>query len=113
MYREEDLIKIEENYDKIRNESAKEYKTYYEPTLTEISGVYNAIKNFIKKNKRIVYGGFAQNMLVKVKNNQDVFYTEINGAFYNLPDIADIEFYTPTPIADLIALTEELHTLKF
>lgn len=113
MYREEDLIKIEENYDKIRNDSAKEYKTYYEPTLTEISSVYNAIKNFIKKNKRIVYGGFAQNMLVKIKNNKDVFYTEINGAFYNLPDIADIEFYTPTPIADLIALTEELYTQGF
>jgi len=43
MYREEDIIKIEENYDKIRNDSAKEYKTFYEPTLTEISGVYNRV----------------------------------------------------------------------
>ncbi len=113
MYREEDLVKIEENYDKIRNESAKEYKTYYEPTLTEISNVYKAIKNFIKKNKRIVYGGFAQNMLIKIKNPDDVFYTEIDGAFYNLPDIADIEFYSPTPVADLIALTEELYSQGF
>ncbi len=113
MYREEDLLKIEENYDKIRNESAKEYKTYYEPTLTEISNVYKAIKNFIKKNKRIVYGGFAQNMLIKIKNPDDVFYTEIDGAFYNLPDIADIEFYSPNPVGDLIALTEELYSQGF
>ena len=113
MYREEDLIKIEENYDKIRNDSAKEYKTYYEPTLTEISNVYKAIKNFIRKNKRIVYGGFAQNMLIKIKNPNDVFYTEIDGAFYSLPDIADIEFYSPTPVADLIALTEELYAQGF
>lgn len=113
MYREEDIAKIEENYDKIRNDSAKEYKTYYEPTLTEISNVYKAIKNFIRKNKRIVYGGFAQNMLIKIKNPNDVFYTEIDGAFYNLPDIADIEFYSPTPVADLIALTEELYSQGF
>lgn len=113
MYREEDLVKIEENYDKIRNDSAKEYKTYYEPTLTEISNVYKAIKNFIRKNKRIVYGGFAQNMLIKIKNPDDVFYTEIDGAFYNLPDIADIEFYSPAPVADLIALTEELYAQGF
>lgn len=113
MYREEDLIKIEENYDKIRDDSAKEYKTYYEPTLTEISSVYNVIKQFIIKNKRIVYGGFAQNMLIKIKNSKDVFYTEIDGAFYNLPEIADIEFYSPNPIGDLIDLTEELYKKGF
>ncbi len=113
MYREEDLEKIEENYDKIRNDAAKEYKTYYEPTLGEISSVYNAIKNYVRKTKKIIYGGFAQNMLIKVKNPDDVFYTEIDGAFYNLPDIADIEFYSPTPIADLIELTEELHAQGF
>lgn len=113
MYREEDLVKIEENYDKIKNNAAKEYKSYYEPTLDEISNVYNAIKNYIRKKKKIIYGGFAQNMLVKIKNPNDMFYTEIKGAFYNLPDIADIEFYSPTPIADLIELTEELHALGF
>jgi hypothetical protein len=113
MYREEDIVKIEENYDRIRNEASKEYKTYYEPTLVDISKVYNAIKNFIKKNKKIVYGGFAQNMLIKMKNKNDVFYTEINGAFYNLPDIADIEFYSSTPIDDIIQLTEDLHAQGF
>jgi len=52
-------------------------------------------------------------MLIKIKNPDDVFYTEIDGAFYNLPDIADIEFYSPNPIGDLIALTEELYSQGF
>lgn len=113
MYREEDIEKIEENYDKIRNEASFEYKSYYEPTLEEISNVYKVIKNYIIKKKYIVYGGFAQNLLIKIKNPKDVFYSEFEGAFYNFPDIADIEFYSSSPNADVIELTEELYTHKF
>jgi hypothetical protein len=113
MYRKEDIIKIEANLDKIKNDAAIEYKTVYEPTLIESSKVYKAIKDYIKKNKKIVYGGFAQNLLVGAKNKSDVFYKEIDEAYFNWPDIADIEFYTPTPIADVITLTEELHSQGF
>ena len=60
MYRIEDIEKIDKNINKIKNAAAKEYKNHYEPTLTEMSQVYNAIKKYIIKNKKIVYGGFAQ-----------------------------------------------------
>jgi hypothetical protein len=113
MYRIEDIEKIDKNINKIKNAAAKEYKNHYEPTLTEMSQVYNAIKKYIIKNKKIVYGGFAQNLLITKKNPLDYFYTEINGAYFNWPDIADIEFYSPTPIKDMIEITEELHSLGF
>ena len=113
MYRLEDIEKINDNIKDIKDNAATAYKTYYEPTLNELSNVYNSIKNYIKKNNKIVYGGFAQNLLIKKKNPEDVFYKEINGAFYNWPDLADIEFYSITPLKDVIDLTEELYSLGF
>ena len=113
MYCDEDMILIEKNLEKIKNDASTEYKTFYEPTLKEISQVYLAIKNFIKKKDKIVYGGFAQNILIANKNLADSFYKNIDGAFYNWPNVADIEFYSSTPLADIIELTEELYTLGF
>jgi len=113
MYRIEDIEKIDKNINKIKDEAAKEYKILYEPTLNEISKVYISIKNYIIKKKKIVYGGFAQNILLTAKNPDESFYKVIDGAFYNWPDLADIEFYTPTPIDDIKELTEELYSMGF
>lgn len=108
MYRIEDIEKINKNIDKIKDQAAIEYKTLYEPTLNEISKVYTVIKNYIKRKRRVAYGGFAQNLLVMKKNPEDSFYKIIDGVFYNWPELADIEFYTPSPLDDIIELTEEL-----
>ena len=113
MYRQTDMDTIIENIEDIKNKASTVYKNYYEPTINEISHVYTAIIEYIKKNNKIVYGGFAQNLLISQKNKEDCFYKEINGAYFNWPDIADIEFYSPTPIQDLIDLTEHLYSLKF
>lgn len=113
MYRVEDIDKIEKNIDKIKDDAAKEYKSLYEPTLKEISDVYSSIKNYIKKKGKIAYGGFAQNILLTAKNPEESFYKIIDGAFYNWPDVADMEFYSPTPMVDIIELTEELHAQGF
>ena len=113
MYRPEDIIKINDNIDRIKEESHYEYRKNNEPTLEETSKICKLIIDFIKRKNRIVYGGYAQNLLIMNKNKDDVFYKEINGAFYNWPELADIEFYTPTPIEDLIELTEELYSKKF
>jgi hypothetical protein len=113
MYRVEDMEKIEKNIDKIKDEAAKEYKSLYEPTLKEISEVYSAIKNYIKKKGKVAYGGFAQNMLLTAKNPDESFYKIIDGAYYNWPDVADMEFYSPAPLTDIIELTEELYSLGF
>jgi len=113
MYRNEDIEKINKNIDKIKDDAAQEYKTLNEPTLNEISKVYTSIKNYIKRKGRVAYGGFAQNLLIINKNLDDSFYKIIDGVFYNWPDLADIEFYTPTPIEDVIELTEELFKLGY
>ena len=113
MYRTEDIEMINQNLSKIKDNAAKEYKTFYEPTLLEMSKVYNAIKNYIQKNNKVVYGGYAQNLLIIKKNPTDAFYTDIDGAYFNWPDIADIEFYSTTPLVDIINLTEELHAQGF
>ena len=112
MYRVEDIEVIRHNMHSIIDKSHNEYKTNYEPTTKEISKVYQTIKNHIIKNKNILYGGFAQNILL-MKKKHESFYKIIDGAFYNWPDVADIEFYSPTPIKDLMELCEELYKHGF
>jgi hypothetical protein len=113
MFRYNDMEKIKSNINYIKDKAQEEYKTIHEPTLKEISDVYKIIIDFIIKKKRIIYGGYAQNLLLKVKNPDLAFYREIGGACYNWPDIADIEFYSDSPLTDLIDLTEELYTKGF
>jgi len=113
MYRLDDIDMINKNLSKIQDDASKEYKTNNEPTLTDISYVYNSIKEYIKKNKKLVYGGFAQNLLIHDKKPDESFYKEIDGAYYNWPDLADIEFYSPDPIKDTIELVDYLHSKGF
>ena len=113
MYRNEDLMKIKSNLNKIQDDASNEYKKLYEPTVDEIGQVYTAITNYVKRKKRIAYGGFAQNTILIDKNPDESFYKEVKGAYYKWPDIADIEFYSPTPVQDMIELTNELHSMGF
>ena len=113
MYRDEDIDKIRDNVGKIIDNSLDEYKKNYEPTRTEVTKVYNAIKAYIVRTRKIAYGGFAQNTLLMNKNKSESFYKIIDGVFYNFPDVADIEFYSPNPIKDMVELLEELHSQGF
>ena len=101
MYRAVDEEAILKNLSNLEDNAEQIYLNNYEPTMKEIKSVYADIMNFIKEKKRIIYGGFAQNTLIKAKKPEDVFYKET--------DIADIEFYTPDPIGDTIDLVDFLH----
>lgn len=105
MYRQLDIDTILNNIDKIEDQAKTIYLNSYEPTMDESKNVYKDIKQFIKDKKRIVYGGYAQNELIRAKNENDVFYKEI--------DLADIEFYTPDPIGDMIDLCDMLYQKKY
>lgn len=100
MYRIEDIDNIKKNIGQIQDEAMLTYKTNYEPTLTESKTVYNYILEFIKSKKRIIYGGWAQNELIKNKNKEESFYTEISEA--------DVEFYSYDPVKDAIDLADFL-----
>jgi hypothetical protein len=67
MFRDNDIDDINIHIDKIKNDAAMKYKMNYEPTLQENMKVYKVIQNYIKKNERIIYGGFAQHLLIKKK----------------------------------------------
>lgn len=72
-----------------------------EPTQDVFENIMHDVKMFIKNKRRIVYGGYAQNELIRAKDPKDAFYKE--------PNRADIEFYSPEPIQDVVELTEMLH----
>lgn len=77
----------------------------FEPNKQEILNIYEVIYDFIKLMNRKIYGGFAQNEVIKIKNKQDAIYKET--------DIADIDFYSPDPIKDLMDLSDILYQKGF
>jgi hypothetical protein len=105
MYRPVDEEAILKNLSSLEDNAKQIYLNNYEPTIHEIKSVYADIMNFIKEKRRIIYGGFAQNSLIKAKKKEDAFYKET--------DIADVEFYTPDPIGDTIDLVDLLHKKKY
>ena len=105
MYRENDIELIKNNMDIIKDDAMKKRLEIIEPTIKEFKEVYAVILEFIKNKKRKIYGGYAQNHLIKIKKESDVFYKEI--------DLADIEFYSYQPIEDTIELSDLLHSKKF
>lgn len=106
MYREKDLKEIYNNLSKLEEKAQILFNDKYgEPTIDEMSRVYNIIKDYIRDNNLIIYGGYAQNSLIKEKNPSDVFYKDT--------DNPDIEFYSYEPVKDLIQLCDILHKEGF
>ena len=106
MYSDSDIEIIRKNLSKIEDEAEKEFvNKYKQPNIKEISEIYEIIKKFIIKKKRIVYGGYAQNELILKKNKNDGFYKQ--------HDLADIEFYTYEPVKDLIELCDNILKLGY
>ena len=96
---------FKEHYNRILKKVELKKLMEYEPTKDEITKVFDIIIDFIKSNKRKVYGGYALNKLLISKNPSLAIYDEI--------DIPDIEFYSPDPMKDLIKLCDTLHEKGF
>ena len=106
MYREKDLKEIYDNLSNLEDKAQILFNDKYgEPSVDEMSRVYGIIKDYIRDNNLIVYGGYAQNALIKEMNPKDVFYKET--------DNPDIEFYSYEPLKDLIQLCDILHKEGF
>lgn len=105
IYTSKDLELAQEKLGPIVDKIQKEKLQIFEPTIDEIMKVNKIIMNFIKENKRKIYGGYAQNELVKAKNKKDAFYED---------DAApDVDFYSPDPIGDMKKLCNILHNEGF
>lgn len=105
LYTDKDFDILEKNIDGILEEIGKRKKTMFEPTQDEMVSVSKIVYNFIKDNRRKMYGGYALNMLIRDKNKKDAIYKE--------DDVPDMDFYTPDPIGDLIKLCNLLHDKGF
>lgn len=105
LYGSNDVTLLSNNWDKIMKEVEEQKYLMIEPSKEEINQVHNIICNFIKENRRKIYGGFGLNLLVKNKNPSDAIYKE--------GTVPDIDFYSPKPIVDLIKLCNILHSHGF
>jgi len=112
MYTNKNYENVINVIEKVKEDATIIYNKNYEPNIDEMNDVINIIKNYIIKHKRIMYGGFAQNLQIINKNKDDGIYKKINGLYYNLPNIADIEFYSPEPLVDVINLSDELFKMN-
>jgi hypothetical protein len=102
MYRQIDLDILRKNIDNIKDEAMMKKLDTLEPTMKEFNEVYDVILDYIKKKRRIIYGGFAQNHLIEIKNKYDSFYKDL--------DLADVEFYSFEPLTDVVEMCDLLHS---
>ena len=105
LYTTNDTEAIIDSFDKIVDETLTIKHETLEPTIEDYCKGIKVIKEFIKKKKRIVYGGNAFNDLIMQKNKDDAIYAKYSRG--------DYEFYTPEPLQDLVDLCNELHDRGF
>lgn len=99
--------KFKEEYPNIKKKAEYKILKNFDPKLDEIEQVYNIIKNFIIEKKRKVYGGYALNLLLKAKDKNLAIYDDVELTQ------ADIEFYSSSPIEDMIELCNRIHIAGF
>jgi hypothetical protein len=97
---------IKNNIVTIMNNAKKKELELVEPTIFEFKKVHEIIKNYIIKKKKIIYGGYALDELVTLKNKKDAIYNpEL--------DLPDIEFYSTSPVNDLIEICDLLYSKNY
>ena len=91
--RESDLDLFKDHIDEIQDEVKKKTWVELEPSGDTKMSIVNKVLEYVKKNKRKIYGSYSHNKNVIVKNKKDGFLSEL--------EIPDIDFYSPDPLHDL------------
>ena len=99
IYTDSDLELFGQEFGKVIEKVKKQQLIHFDPSGEEIRDVFGVIIDFIKTNNRKVYGGYGLNLLL----NQE------SDSIYSENDNPDIDFYSPEPLKDLMALCDELH----
>lgn len=105
LYTSDDIDLLSKEWNNIMVKVEERRATLLEPNINEMKEVHKIILDFIKQNKRKIYGGYGINLLIKQKNPKDAIYREI--------DVPDVDFYSPEPIVDLMKLCNILHERGF
>ncbi len=103
--REKDLELFNDNIDKIQDEVKKRTWDVLEPTGDEKMKVVNKVIEYVKKNKRKIYGSYSHNKVIMAKNKKDAFLEEM--------DIPDIDFYSPDPLHDLFEICNMFYDMGY
>ena len=98
---------ISKNIDNVIEKAVIESGKKLEPLKENIDKALEVVEKFIIDNSRIIYGGLAQNELIKIKSKKDAFYKDNN------LEIPDYDIYSPEPIKDLIYLANTLYDMGF
>ena len=101
MYNLEDIKILKDKFPDIDEEVKDMILDNIEPKREVIESVLSIIRDFIKNNNRIVYGGIAHNEVIKLKSPKD--------SFYGKNDYGDYDFYSPTPLEDIVKIANILH----
>ena len=88
LYSKDDMKLMEDSIDNIINDARRVTLKKLEPTLKEYKEVMEIILNYIKKNNRVIYGGYGWNQLIIKKNPDDRIYSK------DMIEQPDIEFYS-------------------
>lgn len=105
LYTIKDVELVESEVDKLTDIVEERKSTIFEPTKKELLSAIDHVIEFVKKNKRKIYGGYAQNKLIVNKNKEDAFYDD--------SEIPDVDVYTPKPLEDLREVADILHKKGF
>ena len=102
LYLQSDIKLLGDNINEINDRIERKQLEMYEPTKEERIKVTDLILNFIKKNKRKVYGGFAMNKdnefwqcIRTTEDYREAFnaYIEREGCFINIQSFDKGEYY--------------------
>lgn len=105
LYNTKDIELLSSHINIINETIEKRQLELYKPTKIDKENIRDIILDFIRINKRKIYGGYAINKFIEEKNKKDTFYKD-----YQIPDI---DFYSPSPVEDLINLCNLLHSKNY
>jgi len=100
-YADEDYDQILAQLPDIVQMASDRAQEVMEPTINEKKEVRDFIFDFLRQKKRKIYGGTAMDTLLKAADPKARIYTDM--------DFADIDFYSPKPVFDLVELTNQLY----
>jgi hypothetical protein len=103
--KEKDLELFNDNINKIQDEIKKKTWNLLEPTGDTKMEIINKVLEYIKTNKRKVYGSYAHNKVIIHKNKKDGFLSNL--------EVPDIDFYSPEPLNDLYKLCNMFHNMGY
>jgi len=105
LYTNNDLSLIKDNIKDINKQIKSVIMNNFHPTYTERQQIFSIILDYVKDNDRKIYGGYALNELIKLKNGNDMIY--------DIDELPDIDFYSYDPNNDIINLCNKIYDSGF